>query len=61
MIWWFDVLFEFERRIDLNNYTDYQKRILGFMAERLLTVWFMKKQLKTIDLQIIYFKKLKFE
>jgi hypothetical protein len=61
MSWWFDVLFEFERRIDLNNYTDYQKRILGFMAERLLTVWFMKKQLKTIDLQIIYFKKLKFE
>ena len=61
MHWWFDMLFEFERRIDLRQYTNYQKRILGFMAERLLNIWFMKKQLNTIDLQVIYFKKLKLE
>jgi hypothetical protein len=61
MEWWFDVLFEFERRIDLNNYTDYQKRILGFIAERLLNVWFMKKQLNCIELPVIYFKRFKFE
>jgi hypothetical protein len=61
MSWWFDMLFEFERRIDLNKYTDYQKRILGFMAERLLTIWFMKKQLKTVELPVIYFKRFKFE
>jgi len=61
MSWWFDVLFEFERRIDLNNYTDYQKRILGFMAERLLTIWFRKKQLNCIELPVIYFKWFKFE
>lgn len=61
MSWWFDMLFEFERRIDLNNYTNYQKRILGFMAERLLNIWFMKKQLKTVELPVIYFKKFKFE
>jgi len=61
MKWWFDMLFEFERRIDLNNYTDYQKRIMGFMAERLLTVWFKKKQLNCIELPVIYFKQFKFE
>ncbi|MBA4411341.1 MAG: DUF4422 domain-containing protein [Bacteroidota bacterium] len=61
MNWWFDLLFEFERRIDLNSYTNYQKRILGFMAERLLTIWFRKKQLNTIELPVIYFKRLKFE
>jgi hypothetical protein len=61
MTWWFDLLFEFERRIDLNNYTDYQKRILGFIAERLLTVWFKKNQLNCIELPVIYFKKFKFE
>ena len=61
MAWWFDLIFEFERRIDLNNYTDYQKRILGFMAERLLNIWFKKQQLNCIELQVIYFKKLKFE
>lgn len=61
MQWWFDLLFEFERRIDLNRYTEYQKRILGFIAERLLNVWFAKKQLKCIELPVIYFKKFKFE
>ena len=61
MAWWFDLLFEFERRIDVNNYTDYQKRIMGFMAERLLTVWFWKKQLNCIELPVIYFKQFKFE
>ncbi len=61
MAWWFDILFEFERRIDLTNYTDYQKRILGFIAERLLNIWFMKKQLKCIELPVIYFKQFKFE
>lgn len=61
MAWWFDVLFEFERRIDLKNYTNYQKRILGFVAERLLTVWFKHKALKCVELPVIYFKHLKFE
>ena len=61
MAWWFDVLFEFEKRIDLDHYTDYQKRILGFMAERLLNIWFKKQQLNCIELPVIYFKKFKFE
>lgn len=61
MEWWFDVLFEFEKRIDLSKYTGYQQRILGFMAERLLNVWFRKKQLNCVELPVIYFKHLKFE
>jgi hypothetical protein len=61
MSWLFDILFEFERQIDLANYTNYQKRILGFIAERLLNVWFMKKQLNSIELPVIYFKHFKFE
>lgn len=61
MSWWFEVLFEFERRINLANYTDYQKRILGFMAERLLNVWFAYKRLNYIELPVIYFKQFKFK
>lgn len=61
MSWWFDVLFEFERRIELKNYSDYQKRILGFIAERLLNIWFQKKQLNCVELPVIYFKRFKFE
>jgi Domain of unknown function (DUF4422) len=38
MNWWFDLLFEFERRINLSTKTGYQQRNLGFMAERLLNV-----------------------
>jgi hypothetical protein len=59
MAWWFDILFEFEQRINLIQYIDYQKRIVGFVAERLLNVWFLKKQLKCIELPVIYFKHLK--
>lgn len=59
MFWWFDILFEFERRVDLNSKTGYQKRILGFIAERLLNVWFLKKQLNCIELPVIYFKRFK--
>ena len=61
MTWWFDVLFEFERSIDVSKYTGYQQRILGFIAERLLNVWFRKKKLKCVELPVIYFKHLKFE
>lgn len=60
MTWWFDILFEFEKRINLANYTDYQKRILGFIAERLLNVWFAHKKLNCVELPVIYFKKFKF-
>jgi hypothetical protein len=61
MNWWFEMLFEFERKIDISQYTEYQKRIFGFIAERLLNVWFMKKELNCIELPVIYFKHLKSE
>ncbi len=61
MEWWFDLLFEFEKRTDLNTYTGYQQRIMGFLAERLLNVWFRKKQLNCVELPVIYFKHFKFE
>ena len=59
MEWWFELLFEFEKRIDLHSKTGYQQRIFGFIAERLLNVWFHHKQLNVVELPIIYFKKLK--
>ena len=57
--WWFDMLEAFEQAIELENYSDYQERIMGFMAERLLNVWFAKQQLKIKQLPVIYFKKFK--
>lgn len=39
--WLFDILFEVEKRIDIDNKDDYQKRVMGFLSERLLKVWLL--------------------
>ena len=37
--WLFDILFEVEKEISFQDYDDYQKRVMGFLAERLFRVW----------------------
>lgn len=39
--WLFDILFEAEKRIDMAGYDDYQKRVMGFLSERLFRVWLL--------------------
>jgi hypothetical protein len=51
--WLFDILFETERRIDISHYDTYQKRVYGFMAERLLRVWIMMQTLKVREESVI--------
>lgn len=59
MEWWFGMLFAFESRVELDSYQGYQRRILGFVAERLLTLWVMHQELKIKELTLLYFKDLK--
>lgn len=50
--WLFDILFKAERKIDFSDYSDYQKRVFGFLSERLFNVWVHHKNLKVKYLDI---------
>lgn len=39
--WLFNILFEVEKHSDLSGYDDYQRRLFGFLGERLFNVWLM--------------------
>ena len=37
--WLFDILFQVENTIDISSYSQYDKRVFGFLAERLLDIY----------------------
>ena len=50
--WLFDILFEVEKRVDISNYTPYEKRLFGFLSERLFNVWLEENKLKLKELAV---------
>lgn len=52
MEWLFDILIELESKIDISKYDDYNKRIYGFLSERLFNVWIEKNNLKIKEIPV---------
>ena len=55
--WLFDVLFELEKRLDISEYSTNDKRVFGFVSERLLDVWMETNGIKYKDIPYIFLEK----
>ncbi|MFW9972507.1 MAG: DUF4422 domain-containing protein [Candidatus Odinarchaeota archaeon] len=57
--WLFDILFEVEKRLDFTNRDQDQVKALGFMGERLLSLFlfFNKKKFKILELPLVSIRK----
>lgn len=53
--WLFPVLRSVEERIDISAYNSIQKRIFGYMSERLLNVWLLANAKKVRKVPVIWF------
>lgn len=52
--WLFNILFGFEKEINISKYDSYQSRIFGFLSERLFTIWLLKRKLKIYESNVIF-------
>ena len=50
--WLFAIFDELEKNIDISNYDDYNKRIYGFLSERLFNVWVLNNKLKIKEITV---------
>ena len=51
--WLFPLLQEVENRLDISHYSPYQKRVFGYLGERLLNLYVRTNKLKTMELPIL--------
>jgi len=52
-VWLFSFLLDAVQRLDVQDYSIYNQRMLGFFAERMLTVWLMCQELRIKEMPII--------
>lgn len=50
--WLFQILDALEKEIDLSAYNDYNKRMYGFVAERLINIWIHHNNLKVKEIPV---------
>ena len=52
--WLFEILFTLEERLDVSAYSDYDRRVFGFVAERLLDVWLETEGIPYRELPVLH-------
>ncbi|RKI88669.1 DUF4422 domain-containing protein [Parablautia intestinalis] len=55
--WLFSIILEVVEKLPLDSYDSYSKRIVGFIAERLLTLWIIHNDISVKELPILFIKK----
>ena len=53
LTWLFDILFKLEDRLDISAYSDNDKRVFGFVSERLLDVWLLTNNISYTELPVV--------
>ena len=56
--WLFSILFELEKYLNLEGYSQYQQRVYGYLAERLLDVWLSHNKLNYKEVNYIVIEKI---
>ena len=51
--WLFDVLGKLEERLDISGYSDYDKRVFGFVAERLIDPWVETRGYPYVEMPVV--------
>lgn len=51
--WLFDVLFQLEARLDISQYDAANRRVFGYVGERLLDVWIEKNNISYAELPVV--------
>ncbi len=55
--WLFPILFEMEQRLDLSGYSAYDRRVFGFVAERLLDVYLEAEGIRYQEVPVMFMEK----
>ena len=52
--WLFDILFELEKELDISHYSTNDKRVFGFVSERLLDAWLITNNISYEELAVLH-------
>lgn len=55
--WLFDILFEVQRQVDISGYSAYDKRIFGFLSERLLDIYLEANGIGYKEVPVLFMEK----